>query len=72
VCSSGENLANLRQKAGLTQRKLAQEMGFNVQRISNWETGRKNIVLSPAKMLKLCNLLQCGLADLAHCQAGEH
>jgi len=37
----GWNLKIARQKAGLTQRQLAQRMGRTQRRIAEWESGRR-------------------------------
>lgn len=43
---TGQELKILREKAELTQRELAEKIGTNYARISDWETGKRKI--SPA------------------------
>lgn len=40
---TGQELKELRKKAGLTQTELANKIGTYKQVISNWENGRSNI-----------------------------
>lgn len=59
-------IAQIRKKAGLTQRQLAEQMEITVQTVSNWETGLYKVELTPLKMLKLCKALGCSLEQLAN------
>ena len=40
--SIGENIKNLRKKAGITQQELADRIGIPFQSISQWECGKRN------------------------------
>ncbi|WP_013334720.1 helix-turn-helix transcriptional regulator [Gloeothece verrucosa] len=60
-----KKMLKLREKAGLTQRQVANELGVTDQTVSNWETGQRKPRLSSTQWLKLCQLFQCSLEDLA-------
>jgi transcriptional regulator with XRE-family HTH domain len=51
-------VAELRKRAGLTQRQLADEVGVTESTISNWEQGRNSLVWLE-RVSKLCRALQC-------------
>lgn len=60
-----DKLKPLREKAGLSQGKLAAVTGLNVRTLQEYEQGRKN--LNGAKLvtlLRLCQALNCRLQDL--------
>lgn len=62
---SGANVREARQRAGLSQEQLAKLAGVNVQVLQQYERGARD--LNGAKLLtllKLCNALECGLADI--------
>ncbi|MDJ0583008.1 helix-turn-helix transcriptional regulator [Crocosphaera sp.] len=61
----GQVMSQLRKKAGLTQRQVALAIGITDQTVSNWETGQRKPQLTPAQTLKLCNVLNCDLEELA-------
>ncbi|HEY9598423.1 MAG TPA: helix-turn-helix domain-containing protein [Cyanophyceae cyanobacterium] len=61
----GKNVMQLRRRAGLTQKQIADALGLTVQTISNWETGLKRPKLYVEQVLKLCLILGCSLSDLA-------
>jgi transcriptional regulator with XRE-family HTH domain len=61
----GQRMQKLRENAGLTQRKLAERLGVTVQTVSNWETGYREPRMNPSQTLKLCQSLNCSLAQLA-------
>lgn len=42
IMSIGENIRNLRKKAGLTQRKLAEKVGVNEVTIRSYEAEKYN------------------------------
>lgn len=57
-----ENLVRIRKDAGLTQEKLAEQLGVSRQAISKWETGES---LPDLEMLTvLANILAVGMDDL--------
>lgn len=59
------NLKRLRQKAGLSQRELAELSGIPVRMIQQYEQRRKNINKAHAEYLvKLTRLLYCEVEDL--------
>ena len=55
----------LREKRGLTQREIAQALDVTDQTISNWENYRSEPKLTIGQTLKLCQILQCSLEELA-------
>lgn len=60
-----DNLQRLRKEAGLSQSQLAKAAGVNVQVLQQYERGARD--LNGAKLvtlLKLCNALECRLADI--------
>lgn len=61
----GSSIMRLREKTGKTQRQIADAVGVTVQTVSNWETGRRQPTLTPIQTLKLCNVLECTLEELA-------
>jgi len=56
-------IADLRDKAGLTQLELAQAVGVTESTISNWEKGRNSLVWFE-RVAKLCKKLNCTPEDL--------
>lgn len=65
MSSDGNQIMRLRERAGLTQRQVAQALGKTDQTVSNWETGARAPKLTPTEMLKLCRVLNCTLEELA-------
>jgi transcriptional regulator with XRE-family HTH domain len=57
------NIAKLRDKAKLTQRKLASEAGVTENTVQNWEHGRLGIV-QIERVLGFCQALNCKVEDL--------
>lgn len=57
-------LAKLRERAGLTQRQLADVLGVTVTTISNWERGVKEPNLNFAQVKQMTEVLHCSLDDL--------
>ena len=65
VTYKSEGLQKLRKAAGLSQSQLANKAGIRVQVLQQYEQGVRD--LSGAKLatlLKLCNALECRLADI--------
>jgi transcriptional regulator with XRE-family HTH domain len=64
----GENdqltFADLRKRAGLTQRQLADSLGVTVKSVSAWERGVVEPRLSFAEIQKLMEILGCSFQDL--------
>ena len=62
---NNSNLQRLRKAAGFSQSQLAKLAGVNVQVLHQYARGPRD--LTGAKLLtllKLCNALECGLADI--------
>ena len=57
-------LANLRKRAGLTQRQIAEAMGVTIKSVSAWERGVVEPRLTFAETQKLMELLGCSFQDL--------
>ncbi|MBE9068854.1 helix-turn-helix transcriptional regulator [Leptolyngbya cf. ectocarpi LEGE 11479] len=60
-----QNFVKLRERASLTQRQVAEELGVTVTTISSWETGRKEPRLDFRQVEKLMELYSCSISDLA-------
>ena len=58
----GANLQFLRKKNGMTQEKLAEQMGVSRQTVSKWESGEASPELG--KLLDLCDIFSCDLEQL--------
>lgn len=60
--TSGAAIRDRRKAAGLTQRQLAEQFGYQITAISHWEAGRHN----PASgvLLDLARVLKCQVEDL--------
>jgi len=58
-------LKELRDRAGLTQKQVADAMNITVQTVSNWENGVRFPRLTPGQTLVLCRTLKCTLEELA-------
>lgn len=57
-------LMKLRDKAGLTQREVANALGVTDQTVSNWENGVRQMKLTIRQTISLCQVLNCSLEDL--------
>lgn len=55
-------IATLRERAGLTQSELADQIGVSENTIANWEKGSASKWIR--QLYKLCSLLHCSLDDL--------
>ena len=62
VTYKNEGLQKLRKAAGLSQSQLAALAGIKVQVLQQYERGARDI--NGAKLLKICNALECRLADI--------
>lgn len=58
-------IMKLRERAGLTQRQVAEALGKTDQTVSNWENGVRSPKLTPKETLALCRILKCSLEELA-------
>lgn len=56
-------IAELRKKAGMTQRQLADAIGVDPSTIRNWERNRA-FIETLVKVTRLCNALDCETTDL--------
>lgn len=56
-------LRTLRKNRGLTIAELAEKIGVSFQIVGNWERGSTEINLADA--LKVCEVLECSIDDLA-------
>ncbi|ULP29975.1 MULTISPECIES: helix-turn-helix transcriptional regulator [Leptolyngbya] len=54
----------LRKKAGVTQKAVADALGVTDHTVRNWEKGREEPRLFIWQVKALCDLLQCELGDL--------
>ena len=74
--STGDNqltLKQLRERAGLTQRQLADALGVTVTTVSSWERGVKKPSLSFAQVQNVIETLNCTLEELVEAtQPPEH
>lgn len=60
-----EGLQRLRKEAGLSQSQLAKKAGIRVQVLQQYEQGVRDLNGAKlATLLKLCNALECRLADI--------
>ena len=59
------NLAQLRERAKLTQVELARELGVTDHTIRNWEKGRSYPRLTIVEIQTLCSILNCSQDELA-------
>ncbi|MBW4652158.1 MAG: helix-turn-helix transcriptional regulator [Kaiparowitsia implicata GSE-PSE-MK54-09C] len=58
--------ADLRKRAGLTQRQLADAMGVTVKSVSAWERGVVDPRLTFAETQQLMEILGCSFQDLVN------
>lgn len=57
-------LAKLRQRAGLTQRRLADALGITIKTISAWERGVGEPHLTIPEVQRLMDVLHCTFEEL--------
>lgn len=60
------NLRFLRRKKNLSQKKLAEMMGFSVYYLRNIELCRREAVLTYPQMKQLCSILETNVESLLH------
>lgn len=56
-------IAELRKRAGMTQRQLADAVGVDPSTIRNWERNRA-FIETLVKVSRLCDVLECDTSDL--------
>ena len=66
-----KSFMELRKKAGVTQRQIANALDVRQGTVSDWETGKHMPRLSPSEMLVLTEMLKCSLTELAQAFQGE-
>lgn len=57
-------IEEVREKAGKTQREVANALGVTDQTVSNWENGVRQMKLTIRQTISLCQVLNCSLEDL--------
>lgn len=57
-------LVNLREKAGITQKQLAEALKVTDHTIRNWEKGRAEAKLELWQVKEMCRILKCEVWDL--------
>lgn len=62
--ATGVTLVELRRKAGVTQKELADTVGVSETSVRNWEHGREEPRLFIWQVKAMCQSLQCSLDDL--------
>lgn len=50
---TGQELKELREKANLTQKELAEKLGTTYPRVSDWETGKRKISLAYQRIINI-------------------
>lgn len=58
----GEKIREFRERAGLSQRELAQALGLDQSAVSSWEIGRAEPTLH--NLRRMADILGCRPADL--------
>jgi transcriptional regulator with XRE-family HTH domain len=71
VLTFGQWLKLARQRAGVSQRRIADALDVSVQTVGNWEGDRTLPQLDPGKTHRLCQLLEVDLVVMARAIAGE-
>lgn len=61
-------IRDIRQARGMSQKELADKLGVNQSMISDYETGK--VDLSLTKAVKIADILECDLNDLLGRSAG--
>ncbi len=64
-------LVKLRERAGLTQRELAQALGVTITTVSAWENQRHEPRLTFAQTKLLTQILRCSLDELVDATGGR-
>lgn len=60
----GLNPVKLRQRVGLTQRQVAQQLDVRQSTVSDWERGVSTPNLPPSKIKRMMEVYECTLDDL--------
>ena len=63
--ATGNLLREIRESRNLTQREVGEYLRITVQTVSNWETGRRRLTLTPRQIVQLCELFNCSVETLA-------
>ena len=71
VISFPQWLRLMRQSKGYSQARLASTLKVLPQTISNWETGKSKVSLTPEQTCLLCEAIECDLIQLAKASKGE-
>ncbi len=61
----------MRDRAGLSQKDIADALDVKIQTVGNWEGGRSIPKLTPQQTFILCEMLGVSLAALAQAFQGE-
>lgn len=56
-------ISEIRQRKGLTQKQVAEQLGMTVAGFQNWERGRHNKKLIE-RIARLCQMFECSANDL--------
>ena len=62
----------LRKKAGLTQRQVAEKLGITVGAVARWEQGIRIPLIYLDQVETLLNLYQCSISDLVAAYASRN
>jgi transcriptional regulator with XRE-family HTH domain len=61
----GTWFVNRRQELGLTQKQVADYVGVNSRTVQYWENDGRSPKLTLSQVVKLCQILQCSVEQLA-------
>lgn len=60
-----DDMEALRERVGLTREDVARLLDISETSIRNWETGRTEPTMTPAKYVAILNVYQCSPQELA-------